>query len=430
VIPASFGQRLLWLKLEYEGWSPAFNCPIVCDIDGPLDRETLRSALGALYDRHEALRTTVVRQGTEVRQVVHAPRPISEDFRDLPDGSSAAEQLRDEIGKATINPAQQTSRVTLWRLADQRHRLCVNLHHLVTDTWSCMVLQRELPVLYAQHRGGGPSSLPAVGWQFGQFTAYQRRQLAGDGFQRHRKYWGTQLADACAPRLPLGPQMKGERMRAKVRHDIDAPTARILRALAVTHHVTLFTILLSIYKVVLRAITRQPDLTVATLFANRSRPELEHTVGFIANLVLLRSRLDGSSVFADIVSRVHATVVGGIAHQEFPIHTAPPRVSVHGSARLDRVVFQMLGERIDQAHEAGDVRFRWLVPDLGGRFDFELAVMPLENEGLGVKLDYLADAIGGAWADKFLRAYVGVAAAVARNEPLEEITADITRWFT
>jgi len=337
--------------------------------------------------------------------------------------------LREEIATDAIDPAQQTSRITLWRLGNERYRLCVNVHHMVTDTWSCMVLQRELPRLYAQQRGGGPASLPAVGWQFGQFTAYQRRQLAGDGFRRHRQYWAAQLAGAGAPRLPLSAPARGARTRATVRRDIDVATARVLRQLAVTCRVTLFTILLSLFKVLLRAISGHPDLTVATLFANRSRPELEHTVGFIANIVLLRSRIDGCSVLADVVSRVHESVVGGIAHQEFPIHTATPRISGDGHGRLDRVVFQMLGERIDQTHQAGDVQFRWLVPDLQGRFDFELAVMPLEGDGLGVKLDYSADAMSGAWAGEFLRAYVELAAAVAAapSQPVDEIAALIAR---
>jgi non-ribosomal peptide synthetase component F len=181
----------------------------------------------------------------------------------------------------------------------------------------------------------------------------------------------------------------------------------------------------------LRAITGQSDLTVATLFANRARPELEHTVGFIANFVLLRSRIEGCAVLADVVGRVHRTVVGGIAHQEFPVHAAAPRVAVDGEGRLDRVVFQMLGERIDLTRPAGDVQFRWLVPDLGGRFDFELAVMPLPEETLGVKLDYSAGAISEGWADEFLRAYVALVAAAAASpsQPVEAITAGIAGRF-
>ncbi len=450
-IHASVGQRLLWLKLEHERWSAVFNCPIVCRLDGPLDRASLRDALDALYGRHDALRTTVVRRRRELRQIIHPATPIVERFHDLshaPDPQEAvAAHLRDEIATA-IDPAQCASRITLWRLADERHLLCLNLHHLITDTWSCMVLQRELPLLYEQRRRGDAPALPAVGWQFGQFMAYQQRQMAGDGFQRHREYWETQLAGASAPRLPLGAVPgRGVRSRATVRGDIDAADARVLRDLATRHRVTPFTILLSIYDVLLRALTGASDIAVATLFANRLRPEVERTIGFIANLVILRTRLDDVATFTDVVARVQSTVGGGIAHQAFPYHVAMQRRPVAanqpvgqpvvnqpaaaqrapGAGRLDRVVFQMLGERIDQTWRAGDVSFNWLVPDVGGRFDLELSVMPID-EVLGVKLYYSTEAVDPAWADQFLKAYLAVAAAVAAapDGALDDVTAALT----
>lgn len=427
-IHASVGQRLLWLKSEYEGRTGALNCPVLCRVGGPLDRSLLHAALRCLVIRHESLRTTFFRRGHELRQVIHEPRETREEFRDLSgaqDPKCATETLVQKELVRSINPVEWPSRVTLWRLGKESHILCINLHHLVTDTWSCMVLQRELALSYEQCRNGDVH-LPPTGWQFSQFMAWQQRQIEGEGFRRHREYWQNHLAGASAPSLPLGPKKpKTKGIRESIRATIDTITTQRLRHLATKYRTTLFVVALSAYDVLLNRVTGQLDLAVSTLFANRTRAEVENTVGFLANLVVLRTQLDNVATFADVILRVRTTVLDGAAHQELPYHLVSQRAFVPVSPRPDEMVFQMLNERIDETYQTS-LEFQGLVPDVGGRFDFEMALMPV-HDSVAVKLDYAKERLSSDWARDFLSAYIEVTATVVAdsNQPLDKQVSNV-----
>lgn len=424
-IQASVGQRLLWLKHEYEGRSATLNCPVVCRVEGPLDRKALDAALACLIDRHESLRTNFIRRGRELRQVIHESSLAQSQFVDLTNSgnpqATVEELLKNEL-ETGIDPSTSPVRISLWRLAPESHLLCINMHHLITDTWSCMVLQRELGVAY-EHCQNGLVRLPPAGWQFSQFMAWQRRQIEGDGFQRHREYWRQHLAGASLPNLPFRPiKTRAIRERTSIRGAIDAQTTLKLRALAERNQTTLFAVALSVYYVLLNRLTGQLDLVVGTLFANRTRREVANTVGFLANLVALRTRLESTFRFTDVVDRVWTTVVNGISHQELPFHLASQGAFGSSSPRPDEMVFQMLSEGIDETYKAGSLDFHSLTPDVGGRFDLELALMPV-NDGLGIRLHYAKDRLTADWATSFLSTYIAVATAVGDhpNQPLTDL---------
>jgi hypothetical protein len=73
----------------------------------------------------------------------------------------------------------------------------------------------------------------------------------------------------------------------------------------------------------------------------------------------------------------------------------------------------MTAEPIDRVRSAGDLQLEFLVPDLRGRFAFELALMPRHGAGLAVKLFYSREVLAERAARDVAAAFVAVAGAVA-----------------
>src|SRR5205085_6746111 len=86
------------------------------------------------------------------------------------------------------------------RLRDDDHVVCVNVHHLVTDAWSCGVIFEELRKLYDRATGARIELRP-VQWQFADFARFQGDELAGSADGTH--YWERRLAGLELPALPL-----------------------------------------------------------------------------------------------------------------------------------------------------------------------------------------------------------------------------------
>jgi hypothetical protein len=393
---------------------------VLLRLDGALDTGALRAAAGALAYRHESLRTTFTGRGPRLTQVIHerpcALRVVEADLSGEPDPEAAVGRAIEAEARFRVDPEEWPVRVTLWRLGEREHVLCVNLHHLVTDGWSCGIVARDLAALYGRIARGGPA-LPDVGWQYARWVDWQRELLQGDGLRRLREYWRRQLTEAELPELPRAAVRAeaGERRTVVERAAIPGPAVRALEARARAAGTALFAVLLAAYYVLLGRTTGQADLAVASIFANRPRPELRHTVGFLSNMVVLRGRLRGGGApFDDVVRDVSEVVIGAFAHQDLPYQLLPLDTLRSGQARPESVVFQLFAGPLERTVAAGVV---WepiiTVPDgIGSRWDFELSLAPA-GDGLAVLLCYADDLYARDWARRFVDDYVGLVQEVA-----------------
>jgi hypothetical protein len=434
-VPASVGQRLLWQMDHYRGANGALNCPIFLRLRGALDVNALHVAAHEVSLRHDALRTTFAGRGARLTQLVHSrPKELEMAWSDLsgePDPEAAVVSAMAAEAQLRVDPENWPVRLSLWRLGAGEHVLCVNMHHLITDGWSCAVVARDLGRLYCCRAAGDHTSLPPVGWQYPRWVEWQRELLQGEQLRRLREYWRRQLTGAQLPDLPrVASPARGDQLRTTVEHTV-IPRAAVaaLEALARRLGTALFTVLLSAYYLLLHRTSGQTDLAVASIFANRSRPELRHTVGFLSNMVVLRSRIDRQATFADLVRDVSDSVIGAFAHQDLPYQLLPLDTLRGSSARPESVVFQLFAGPLERTTGAGlVVEPIIVVPEgMGSRWDFELSLAP-SGQDLSVLLCHAGDLYRSDWARGFVDDYVGlVLAAAARPAASGASLAVVTR---
>lgn len=420
--PASVGQRVLWQMEHHRGGHGALNCPLLVRIDGRLDAGGLQAALDALARRHEALRTTFAGRGPRLRQLIHAdplPLPVAEvDLTAAEDPDAALESALAEEVQTPTSTAERPVRAALWRTAPERHTLCLTMHHLVTDGWSTAVVYDELGRLYDRLVGDGPA-LPPVGWQYAEWMEWQQRQLRGDELRRMQGYWRESLAGARVPGLPRRasdvPLL--ERRTTVERAVLPEDAVHALQQLARGRGTAFFTCLLAVYYALLERELGEGDYAVGSVFANRMRPEARSTVGFLSNMVVLRTKVRPGTSFEQIVADADKAVIGAFAHQALPFQMLPLGTIDAGSLRPDAVVFQLFTGPMAPAVRAG-VRFDPVVDvpgGIGSRWEFELSVAPA-SDGLAVLLCYADDLFDATWARGFLDGYVALASALA-HEP-------------
>ncbi|MET9266655.1 condensation domain-containing protein [Amycolatopsis sp. NPDC004079] len=416
--PASAGQRLLWMMRHYRSELGALSCPVLCRVRGSLEVARLERALNALADRHEALRTTFAGRGPRLLQRVHESMPVTArlaDFSSAEDPEQPAWQaVRQELSDP-IDVTRCSFRALVLRLSTTDHLVCFTMHHLVSDAWSCGVLFRELCALYSGE------DLPDVQWQYRDFVSWQWELRASGGLRRQEDYWLRQLAGAELPRLP---RLAGDAARpvAIAAGQLGPSVAGRLDELAVRERTTPFAVLLAVFYARLHVLTGQRDLVVASLFANRLRPETRATVGFLANMVLLRTVVAPRATFADLLRATHRTATGALLNQELPYQMLPLRTPESDGARADDLVFQVMPE-MEYRIRCGEAECELLVPDdIGNRFRLEFTVTPV-GDGYRLVLFYSKDILDEVGARELVAGFLRVATAVAAapDVPLEEI---------
>src|ERR1700712_20251 len=99
-----------------------------------------------------------------------------------------------------------------------------------------------------------------------------------------------------------------------VEFSIDKEINQQLNLLSKANNVSLFTVLLSAFKVLLFRYSNQEDICVGNVVTGQVLNSTEKYV----NTIALRSKLDGNDKFTDLLERVNITTIEAYHHQYVP----------------------------------------------------------------------------------------------------------------
>ncbi|MEU4248902.1 non-ribosomal peptide synthase/polyketide synthase [Amycolatopsis sp. NPDC026612] len=324
-LPLSFAQQRLWFLDEFRPGDAEYNSAVALRLTGPLDTVALTGALARLVARHESLRTTIDDAGGTPVQVVHAAPEIPVRTVDLTTDPALRpadldEVLEAEYGRSFDLRRGPLVRLLLVRVAEDHHVLLITAHHIVTDGESMGILVGELGTFYAAAVRGEPVVLPEPAVQYADFAVWQRNRLAGPALDRHLAYWTTQLAGVEPLDLPADRPRPAVRTTAGAVHRFRVPAgvAAGLAELARLHDTTLYTVLVAACQVLFARYTGRSDIAVGTVVSGRNSPELQRTVGFFVDTVVIRSTVDRTAPFGTFLDAVRTTVLESFDHAEAP----------------------------------------------------------------------------------------------------------------
>jgi len=321
----SLQQERLWFLEQFEGKNAAYNIAGGLRLKGPLNREALENSWKEIIRRHEVLRTSIVNAEGNPRLVIHPSVDWSmqvRSLRGLPEAQldGAVMQIARE---ETMRPFDMTSaplvRLCLVELGDNDHVLISTIHHIAADGWSLSLFGEEFAQLYPAFCDGRPSSLPELPIQYLDYACWHREFLRSEAARSHLSFWKERLhGPFSAADLPFDrPRPPAMTYRGK-RTLFRLPTELLAAAqkFGVAENVTLFTILLTAFDLLLFRYTGDPDVIVGSAAAGRTRPELEKLIGLFINNLPLRSDLSGDPTIRELLARVRETTLNAFSHQD------------------------------------------------------------------------------------------------------------------
>ncbi len=439
-LPLSFAQERLWFLDLFEPGNAAYNVPTALALDGELSPRALAACFAELARRHESLRTTFGSTAGRSSQRVAASIPMPLPVVDLSALSAPAAQADRLRGAEAARPFDLARgpllRAALVKLADRRHHLLIDGHHIAVDGWSITLLVRELATLYSSFCPEGaflehqPSPLAPLPLQYADFALWQRRWLAGPELERQLSYWRGQLAGA-----PQGLELPTDWPRAAVRtyssgsHEVVLETALVARltAIAERRNASLFMALLAGFEALLSRLSGEEDVVVGTPIAGRNRAALEGLIGMFLNTLVLRTDLSGSPSYETLIDRVRDTALAAYAHQDLPFEKLLDELKPErdlSRTPLFQVFFNMLNLPAVDARLPGLDIGLLAPPEVPSKFDLTVYAQPVEGpqkaQQIKLHLVYNADLFSRARIAELARQLVALYEALAA-EPTVEI---------
>lgn len=324
--PLSSSQHRLWVMSQLEEGSEAYNIPGVFAFGGTLDMTSLNRAFDTLIERHESLRTVFreVASG-EVRQHVLTAATLGfhigyHDMRhetEITIMQAIQEQL---VTKFDLENGPLL-RAALFQSADNKWLFSYVMHHIISDGWSMDILMKELLQLYNAYLQQSPGTLPPLSIQYKDYAVWQQQQITEGNLLHHKEYWLGQLSGG----LPVL-ELPVDKIRPAVKtysgksfkYIISPEVAGRLNTLCQSADSTLFMGLLSAVNALLYRYTNQEDIIVGSPVAGREQAVLHGQIGFYVNTLALRTKIDPTDSYRQLLAKTKQVTVDAYQHQAYP----------------------------------------------------------------------------------------------------------------
>jgi len=297
------------------------NVRLAIKVHGRLSPDALTSALGALIQRHDALRTAfgASDEGQLTRRVAieEVGAVVLEARRVAP--AEVEELVLAEARRPFDLAVAPLMRVSLFELSSTEHLLLIVVHHIVFDGWSEGVLLRDLAALYEAEVGGRPAELPRLSLQYADYAAWHRGQLEASGDVEAVAYWRKVLEGLPALDLPgIGVAAVDSGRGGVERVAFGGRLTAEVRELAVAEGTTPFVVVLAALSVVLGRWACQPMFGIGVPFANRPAGA-EDVVGLFVETLIVPVDMRDRPTFRQLVRRLRDHLLQGMRHPDVPL---------------------------------------------------------------------------------------------------------------
>lgn len=302
--PLTGVQQNLFVQTMLDKGGVSYNMPGAFRLGKNVDTDRLKTALGALPEQEELLRTSFAFEGREARQTVH-------DRAELTVEEITAASLAD-AEKQFVRPFDLTRaplmRAALWRDGDGAV-LLIDMHHIISDGLSSRLLMKRLDEAYR----GETLAHPSVFYK--DYAVWLEQQHSGDAGSA---YWAEALSGAPQPlALPADFPRKKEFDFAGGRLELalgDELSARC-REFCAKNNLSSFMLLSGVFGILLSRLSGKEDVLVGTPVSGRTRSELWNMFGAFINTLPLRLTPKASLSAGEYFRGVRDSVIGMLDHQ-------------------------------------------------------------------------------------------------------------------
>ncbi|WP_257325454.1 non-ribosomal peptide synthetase [Pseudoalteromonas rhizosphaerae] len=399
-ISLTHSQQQMYILDAYAGSASLYNMPLLLQFDGPFTQALLEQALNHLSTRHEAFRTIFTSvQGENKQQVLDSVVVELKQYRLT---QTKAKHHFQELLKQRFDLSQPAYKWVSYDLGNNQHWLGLVIHHILCDGASLDILTKELSNCYSyllQQQPWQPDPLPL---QVFDYAHWQHTEQGQQYLAKSKGYWLSELKDMPhrlelpldKPR-PTRPSFAGQRMALTVAKELSEQLEAKANALGVS----LYTLSLSAFAILLHEQSRQQDFAIGIPVSGRPGHNLDSTVGLFVNSLPIRMTLSPDDKVSTLLNQTQDRILSGFEQQSLPLHTLVQLLDVERALNynpLFQVFFNFLTSTGEDSHPITDELTLSLpeTPNETARFDLTLTLLASPN-GINGHFEFATELFDG-----------------------------------
>lgn len=311
---SSFTQKRFYILQHLNPEITSYNLPSIFVIEGYLEKNKLEKVFMQLIKRHDSLRTSFELIDGQLVQRIHGQVEIAiELYEDLQEKEKKI--IQNFVRPFTLNKAPLL-RVGLIKVGENRYILMIDMHHIITDGLSSVIISRDFIELY---EGKALSELP---FQYTDFSEWQHSEKEKERLKKQGEFWLNQFKNE-VPILKLRTDYPRPAVQSfegrTINFEITAMETEALNHIMLQEGTSLFMVLFAIYNILLRKLTNQVNIIIGTGVLSRNHADLMNIVGLFFNTIPLQNYIEEELTFNNFLNYISEKTLAAFENQEYPL---------------------------------------------------------------------------------------------------------------
>jgi amino acid adenylation domain-containing protein len=311
----SSAQKRLYFLQRLDFNNTTYNMPLILPLGKDIEKDKLEQTLKQLIARHESLRTSLIIVNDEPVQRVHDEVEFGIEYFSMEQGAGGrghANLIKNFIRPFDLARAPLI-RSGLITLPGGQQIWLVDMHHIVSDGTSHMILTDDFMALYNW------KELKPLQLHYKDFSQWQNNLFKSGEFKAQEDYW-LELFSGEIPRLepPVDYKRPDVFTFAGSRYSfmLDREDALAFNALGNKSGVTLYMNFLAGLNTLFYKYTGQTDIIIGGAIAGRPHADLQHIIGMFVNTLAMRNTPDGEKTYESFLKEAAANSIKAFENQD------------------------------------------------------------------------------------------------------------------
>lgn len=318
-------QKRIWILTNLENNSAMYNTVSVSCFNGELNVEKFHNVLKQIMYEYPILTVSFFEKDEVIYQRPRNNCDFPFEFIDITklekgERDSKIQSYIEKEKNYNFNLEKEILiHSSLFQTAKQQYIFVLNIHHLITDNQSWIIMLSKIHDLYNDNTNKIENT---SGLSYFDYVEYENTFLMSEQIEKQLKYWEEKLANSQSMLLDFMPYRKRPNILgiagASKKISLNKQITNQIKLLAQKENTSCYSFLLSAFKILIYIYTGQKDTIIGTPVVNRNLVETESMVGLFLNLICIRDILnpDGNPIM--FMHQIHSTVQEAICNQDYP----------------------------------------------------------------------------------------------------------------
>ncbi|NOQ25906.1 MAG: amino acid adenylation domain-containing protein [Bacteroidales bacterium] len=415
----SSAQKRIYFLQQLNKDSIAYNLPGVIELSQEINKEKITQVIDRLIERHESFRTSFEIIDEQPVQKIHDQVKFNVKLTKIKD---------EEIGNARKGFVKVFDlskapllRVEMFETEGGRNFLLYDMHHIISDGVSHVILKKE----FSQLSQG--IELPSIPLQYKDFSEWQNSETQKENIKAQESFWVEKYSGEI-PKLELPYDYNRPSLQshsgASVYYVLTQKETSAIKSIAKENDATLFMVLLAVFNIMLSKLSGSKDIIIGTPVASRRHSDLEGIIGMFVNTLALRNELKKNERLSDFIINVKNNALEAFDNQECQFEDLIDKLSLERDISRNPL-FDVMFNLLNHDEFAGELKSITNEHFTGtSKFDLNLTAFDFGDQLL-MNLEYCTKLFKSETIDRFIIYFKSIVKQLCANSDIKISEFDI-----